>query len=467
MLDTDLRAVFVRLFTQAPRFLDIDLDALETPTAWRFCERFYSGGFVPLRDCTLVLDAAGEVQTRGVWSVLRRSPAFRLYGCGDAQSVAACTLAAMAPAPATAPLFFKAPNAGNRDVFSSAAGAVRRRWHPRRRRAFREQLGHRRLPPGDPGYAVATADNSVTDAGRRLRLPPLGRRRLGRRGLRQGAEHRRRRPVRLRAGAVRRRRHAGGRRGPRGQLGHRRLPPGRPGYAVATADNSVTHAGAAYVYRRSAAGRWAIEAYVKAPNTGAFDQFGFALALSADGATLAVGAGEEDSAADGAFHPADSGYADALRDDNARVAGAAYVYRRSAAGVWAIEAYVKAPNSGGGDRFGEALALSADGAALAVGARTEDSTASGAFHPGDPGYAVAIANNAADGAGAAYVYQRSSTGVWAVEAYLKAPNSGEDDQFGFALALSADGATLAVGAGAEDSAADGASTPATPATPPR
>ena len=56
-------------------------------------------------------------------------------------------------------------------------------------------------------------------------------------------------------------------------------------------------AGAATVCRRSGAGRWAIEAFAKAPNPGKDNGFGAALALSGDGATLAAGAPYEDGAA--------------------------------------------------------------------------------------------------------------------------------------------------------------------------
>ena len=44
---------------------------------------------------------------------------------------------------------------------------------------------------------------------------------------------------------------------------------------------------------------WAQQAYIKASNTEAYDSFGFAVALSADGNTLAVGAPREDSSATG------------------------------------------------------------------------------------------------------------------------------------------------------------------------
>lgn len=45
-------------------------------------------------------------------------------------------------------------------------------------------------------------------------------------------------------------------------------------------DNSLVEAGAAYVYVRTGSG-WSQQAYVKASNTGAYDQFGESVALSA------------------------------------------------------------------------------------------------------------------------------------------------------------------------------------------
>ncbi len=63
----------------------------------------------------------------------------------------------------------------------------------------------------------------------------------------------------------------------------------------AQSDNSANNAGAAYVYTRDAAGVWSQQAYIKASNTDAGDNFGWSAALSGD--TLAVGAYLEDSAA--------------------------------------------------------------------------------------------------------------------------------------------------------------------------
>ena len=233
-------------------------------------------------------------------------------------------------------------------------------------------------------------------------------------------------------------------------------------WSAALDSGGAEDSGGAYVYRRSATGRWTVEAFVKAPVAGADDRFGGALALSADGATLALGAPAEDSAQAGAFAPADAGWPDALGRNDAEDSGAAYVYRRSATGRWTVEAFVKAPVAGADDRFSGALALSGDGATLAVGAPAEDGAQAGAFAPADAGWPTAAASDDAPDSGAAYVYRRSPTGRWTAGTFFKAPNAGVDDRFGGALALSADGRTLAVGAALEDSAGAGAYTPAGP-----
>ncbi|TMG76709.1 MAG: hypothetical protein E6H75_07805, partial [Betaproteobacteria bacterium] len=89
-----------------------------------------------------------------------------------------------------------------------------------------------------------------------------------------------------------------------------------------------------------------LQAYVKASNTGAADEFGFAVALSSDGNTLVVGAPGEASAISG--NPA---------DNTAPSAGAVYVYIRSGT-TWTQQAYIKASNPGAGDQFGFSVALS-------------------------------------------------------------------------------------------------------------
>ena len=186
---------------------------------------------------------------------------------------------------------------------------------------------------------------------------------------------------------------------------------------------------------------FAQEAAIRAASTEAFDAFGGSVALSADGATLAVGATGEASAA--------THIGGDPSDDSAAGAGAVYVFTRPVertAATWSPQAYVKPFNTDAGDGFGCSIALSADGATLAVGACHEASAATGV--DGDR------FDNTAKDAGAVYVFTRTGA-TWRQEAYLKASNTGAADAFGTSIALSADGATLAVGAPGEDSAAAG------------
>jgi hypothetical protein len=170
--------------------------------------------------------------------------------------------------------------------------------------------------------------------------------------------------------------------------------------------------------------------YVKASNTGADDQFGYALALSGDGTTLAVGAPLEDGSTAGI---------NGASNENASSAGAVYVFALGA--TPAQQAYVKASNPGANDRFGNALALSADGSTLAVAAPFEDSSTKGVGTTPD---------EAATDSGAAYVFARTGT-TWAQQAYVKASNTEANDRFGAAIAITPDGNTLVVGADGDDS----------------
>lgn len=168
--------------------------------------------------------------------------------------------------------------------------------------------------------------------------------------------------------------------------------------------------------------------YLKASNTRENAFLGGAVALSADGRTLAVGALAESSASPGI----NGNQADATLG----YAGAVYVFVRSGT-TWVQEAYVKASNPGHQARFGTALALSADGNTLAVGADQE-----GALNTG------------INGIGAAYVFARTGA-AWSQQAYLKASNPRILSHFGISVALSSDGNTLAVGSPGETSAASG------------
>jgi hypothetical protein len=196
------------------------------------------------------------------------------------------------------------------------------------------------------------------------------------------------------------------------------------------ADNSALDSGAAYVFTRSG-GVWSQQAYLKASNTGSYDNFGKSVAISVD--TVVVGAPHESSNA--------AGVDGDQTDNSAEQSGAAYVFTRSG-GVWSQTAYLKASNTDAHDIFGSSVAIYVD--TVVVAAPNESSSAAGV--DGDQ------ADNSVGYAGAAYVFTRSS-GVWSQQAYLKASNPDANDAFGYSVAI--DGNTLVVGACGEDSNATG------------
>ena len=210
-------------------------------------------------------------------------------------------------------------------------------------------------------------------------------------------------------------------------------------------DNSTFDAGAVYVFTRTG-DAWTQQAYLKPSNPQSGAEFGHYVALSADGNTLAVSAYWEASNA--------TGINGNQQDESIPQAGAVYVFTR-AGSTWRQQAYVKASNTGEagtadrfgeGDQFGWSLALSGDGNSIAVGAITEDSESQGIN--GDQ------RNNSAQGAGAVYVFTRTGNN-WSQHAYLKPSNLDAGDMFGYSVALSRDGYTLAVGSFDEDGSGRG------------
>jgi hypothetical protein len=267
-------------------------------------------------------------------------------------------------------------------------------------------------------------------------------------------------------------------------------------------DRSITEAGAVYIFTRTG-NTWSQQAYIKASNTGTAavgdgfaegDQFGYSIALSSDGNTLAVGAIGEDSNATGIDgNQADNsatgsgaayvftrtgstwsqqayvkssmtrpnvlfGYSMGIsrNGDTLAVAeydadrgkGAVYVLTRSG-GTWSHQARIQAENAENGDSLGYSLAISDDGNTIAAGAADEDCMIPGINPPG-----CDKDQPQDNSSGAAYVFVRAGS-TWTQQAFLKASNPGKEDWFGVRIAISGDGNTVAVGAPNEDSAAKG------------
>ncbi len=212
---------------------------------------------------------------------------------------------------------------------------------------------------------------------------------------------------------------------------------GATGADADPSDNSALSAGAVYLYSRSG-NSWTQQAYLKSSNPGAGDLFGYSVALSADGGVLAATAYDEDGSLAGTNE---------VQDDEAIGSGALYIFFRGG-GDWTQQAYLKPSNSERNDAFGVAVAISADGRTVAGTALDEDGMTTGVNSTPQPDMEINLST------GAVYLYT-SDDGGWSEQAYIKASNTGPNDTFGARLALSADGATLAVGAQLEDSAGRG------------
>lgn len=175
--------------------------------------------------------------------------------------------------------------------------------------------------------------------------------------------------------------------------------------------------------------------YIKAPNAEKGDYFGHAVALSADGNTLAVSAKREGSNAKGIN-------GDPFNNLSV-LSGAVYIYRYNGQ-EWKEQAYIKASNADTNDRFGMNIALNSNGNTLIVGAFGEASKGAGVN-------SNAGSDNSAPNAGALYVYTFNKKSGWVETAYIKASNPGANDHFASSVSLNAQGNLILVGAWGEDS----------------
>lgn len=174
-----------------------------------------------------------------------------------------------------------------------------------------------------------------------------------------------------------------------------------------TDDASANDRGAAYVFTSSAT-TWTQVAKLAASDAGTTARFGHSLELSSSGGRALIGA------------PGD--------DAHATDAGATYVFSKSGA-AWSQAAKLVASDPDAGDAFGAAVAFAADGTLAWIGA------------PGDD-------LGGAD-AGAAYVFVDPGLG-WLEIQKVVPPAGHAGARFGSAVAASANGDVLAVGAPASN-----------------
>jgi hypothetical protein len=171
---------------------------------------------------------------------------------------------------------------------------------------------------------------------------------------------------------------------------------------------------------------WTQQAYLKASNTEADDNFGQSVSISGD--TIVVGAYLEDSSATGVNGD--------QTNNGVTNGGAAYVFVRHV-DTWEQQAYLKASNT---HTYWFGVKVSISGYTIAVSTPGESSNVTGVN--GDPN------NDGAHNSGAVYVFARDGD-TWTQQAYLKASNTESEDYFGHSVSISGD--TIVVGARHEDS----------------
>lgn len=179
--------------------------------------------------------------------------------------------------------------------------------------------------------------------------------------------------------------------------------------------NMLDH-GSAYFFERDINGVWNEVQIVTAPDKAANDEFGRSVAISGNYAV--VGAWKQDL--------------DAFSSNPVIDAGAAYIYERNGNGVWNLIQKVTPSLRADQDYFGFAVSISGD--VIVIGSEGEDHDSTGF----DFQY----------NAGAAYVFERSSNGVWVEVQKLVAFDRNAEDSFGYSVYVS--GNQIAVGALFED-----------------
>ena len=166
--------------------------------------------------------------------------------------------------------------------------------------------------------------------------------------------------------------------------------------ALAGAYGQNLEQGSAYVFTRTGA-TWTQQQELAAIDAADQSFFGWTVALSGDGNTALVGAPDTNS-----------------------YAGSAYVFVRSGAS-WSQQQELTPADAAASDEFAGAVALSGDGNTALLGASGNGS-----------------------GSGAAYLFTRAATN-WSQQQELTAADAATTNQFGGAVALSADGYTTLVG----------------------
>jgi len=186
-------------------------------------------------------------------------------------------------------------------------------------------------------------------------------------------------------------------------------------------ENTLNQAGSAYIFRRDG-DNWIQQQKIVSSDRAAFDNFGKSVAV--DGEYIVVTATAEDEDANG--------------ENTLSNAGSAYIFKKDGSS-WVQQQKIVASDRNAADGFGKSVAI--DGENIVVTAVGEDEDENG--------------ENSLNGAGSAYIFKRSGD-VWAQQQKIVASDRDTSDSFGYSVSI--DGNYIVVGANLEDDDINGENT---------
>lgn len=191
-------------------------------------------------------------------------------------------------------------------------------------------------------------------------------------------------------------------------------------------------AGSVAIYKKQPDGSWQWQENLVAPEQGNWFNFGKSIAISNTN-TLVVGM---------------PGLV-VIEDNFQRSSGAVYVYDLDVNGAYSLSTELFVSDSDiNPSEFGQSLDI--DGNTIVVGSPSDASCTVDIHECSGNACDPALLTNGSCGAsGAAFVYQKNTSGVWESTHYVKATNTGESDRFGSSVSIKS--GKLVVGAYAEDS----------------
>lgn len=184
-----------------------------------------------------------------------------------------------------------------------------------------------------------------------------------------------------------------------------------------TGNNTLTSSGSAYMIEKDSTGNWQQVQKITATDRSTADIFGAAVGISGDYAI--VGAYQEDE--------------DATGSNTLSSAGSAYIFKRDTAGYWHQTQKITASDRDAGDRYGIAVAI--DSIYAIAGAYLEDEDEFGF--------------NQINAAGSAYIYKHNNN-QWNEVKKITAPDRDANDYFGITVTINNNTAI----AGAQNETAD-------------